>query len=138
MVSTKEVDDFLLNFIPTWSYRDIESALEAYYETGKTIDQLAEDVQAFSTDCEIDLDKIDVCAVAYDSLHQEARSEIESATGTDISNDDPYSGVNVSGNYMCTTIDGTDESFKALSDLIETIPNRSKVVEWLYQQVKQS
>jgi len=140
MEMEKRIDSFLSNFTPSWGYRDLETAITAYDEAGKTIDNLAEDIQAYAQDVyapgELDMDTLDICAIAYDTLHQEARTEIEGATGKDICNDSPYDGINVYGNYMCTTLDGDEKSMKALAELIETIPNRSKVVEWLYNQVK--
>ncbi len=131
-----KIDQFLSNFQPSWGYKDIGQAIEVYEQAGKTEQELAEAVQSFFDDTsEYELDDIDVCYVAYDSLHQEARTEIEQATGKDISNDSPFDGVNVYGNYMCTEFDGKDEDRKALKDLIATIKEPSKVVLWLSNQM---
>ncbi len=135
MVTTHEVDTFCASFAP-WGYRDIEAAIDVYKKAGKNEADLAEAVKDFSDQTDISLEDIDVCYVAYDTLHQEARSDIEAATGKDISNDAPYYGVNVSGNYMCTTFDGKEENMKALAELIETMKERSKVVQWLYDKIK--
>lgn len=136
MVTTNEVDTFCASFAP-WGYRDIEAAIEAYKEAGKNEAELAEAVQQYADDTGTKLEDIDVCAVAYDTLHQEARTDIESATGKDISNDSPYDGVNVAGNYMCTQLDGKEEAFNALMALINTIPEdkRTPAVKWLRAEI---
>lgn len=133
-VTDKDIDNFCASFIP-WGYRDIATALETYREAGKSDDDLRIAVEEFSdsvlgTDSKFD--NIDVCFVAFDTLQQEARTEIENATGKDISNDEPYSSVTVYGNYMCTEFDGSDEARLATQSLIDTMKEKGAVVEWYY------
>ena len=133
-ITEKDIDNFMASFCP-WGYRDIETALEVYREAGKDDSELTEAVESFVEGTETDLKDIDVCYVAYDTLQQEARTEIENATGKDISNDDPYSSVNVSGNYMCTQFDGSSEAYEATKKLIDTMEEKSEVVNWYYNQL---
>jgi hypothetical protein len=133
-VTDQDIDDFMASFIP-WGYRDIAVALKTYREAGKSDDELREAVEEFMEQVEASLDRIDVCYVAYDTLQQEARSEIENETGIDISNDSPYSSVNVYGNYMCTDFDGTDEAREATKKLVDTMKDKSEVVQWYYNQL---
>lgn len=137
MVDTTEVDSFLASCAPAWGYRDIEHAIEAYKEAGKDEIALADDVKAWAEDTGTKLDDVDVCYVAYDSLYQEARTDIERETGKDICNDAPYDGVSVYGNYMCTGLDAKEGDSRALIDLIETIPegNRTEVTKWLLSKL---
>lgn len=133
-ITTERVREFQASFTP-WGYRDIETALEAYMEAGLSDDDLAEAIELFSSDTDTPLDKVDPVYVAFNTLHQEARTEIEEKTGVDIFNDAPYDSINVYGNYMCTEFDGSDDSRLALQSLINTIPNQSSVVKWLYSQM---
>lgn len=136
-VTDRDIERFQASFAP-WGYRDIDTALTAYREAGKTDDDLREAVEEFfdsvlGTDTK--LENIDVCFVAFDTLQQEARIEIENATGKDISNDELYSSVTVYGNYMCTDFDGSDEQREATKELIDTMKEKSAVVEWYYSQM---
>ncbi len=81
------------------------------------------------------INEIDPVAEVYEMLYQEARTEIKAATRKDICNDDPYYHINVAGNYMCTSIDGTDENREALKKLIDGMEEKSKVVVWLYNNL---
>lgn len=132
----KKIDNFMASFAP-WGYLDMKHAIEMYEEAGKSYDDLTEAVQSYMSDTDTSIDKVDVCAVGMDALVQEARTEIENATGKDISNDEPYCRINVAGNYMATSLDGEEEDMKALADLIKTMPeeDRSAVVKWILEEV---
>ncbi len=133
-VSQNQVNEFQSAFCP-FGYRDIEVVISNYLEAGKSIDELVEAIEEFSNDMGVVMNDIDVCYVAFDTLYQEARTEIESATGKDISNDEPFSAINIYGNYMCTSIDGTDEDREALKKLIDTMKEKSEVVQWVYNNL---
>lgn len=121
----------MASFCP-WGYRDMEVAIENAEEAGYTLDYVTEQVGEFMDSLGITkLEDVDVVYVVYDALHQEARTEIESATSVDICNDAPYYNVNVYGNYMCTDFDGKDEDREAIKKLIAKVENPSKVVQWL-------
>lgn len=126
------IENFQSQFCP-FGYRDIDRALEVYSEVGKTVDELVEAVNEFKDSVDCKLEQIDVVSVAYDTLYQEARSDIERFADVDICNDEPYSSVNIYGNYMCTSIDGTDEDREAIQKLIKTIKeeDRTEVINWL-------
>lgn len=131
----QKIDSFMSQFCP-FGYRDIERAIETYEKADYNESDLVGAVQEFMESTGTPMDKIDVVYVAYDALMQEARTEIERATGKDICNDDPYHHVHIVSNYLDTQLDATDENFKALRDLIDTMPTKSKVVEWLYNATK--
>ena len=116
-----KIDNFCAMFCP-FGYRDIEVALQNFAQVEKNEVDLKDAVYQFVNDTDTKIDNVDVCYVAYNTIYQEARADIEKATGKDIMNDEPYSGVSIYGNYMCTefTADG-NEDFIALARLIETI-----------------
>ena len=130
-----DVKQFQASFCP-WGYQDINMAIQTYFDAGKSIGDLIEDIDSYMQEVELNTAKIDPCYVAFDTLQQEARTEIQNATGKDISNDEPYYGVNVSGNYMCTTFDGKEEDYKATRELIDTMEEKSEVVQWYYNQLE--
>ena len=133
--TSKEIEEFKSYFIP-WGSLDVGTAMETYRKAGKTDIELVDAIESYMNETGAKINTIDVCYVAYDTLQQEARTEIENATGKDISNDDPYSSVNVSGNYMCTQFDGKTEDYEATKKLIETMKEKSEVVLWYYNQIK--
>lgn len=121
-----------------WGSIDVASAVQTYLNAGKYSDDLAEAITEFKESIrEQDDAKIDPCFVAYDSLHQIARQEIEDATGKDICNDDPFSGVYVHGNYYGTDFDGSSEARQAIRKLIKKIKEPSEVVKWLDVQMEE-
>jgi hypothetical protein len=132
-----KIENFCAMFCP-FGYRDIEVALQNFAQVQKNEQDLKDAVYQFHDDTAEEMENIDVCYVAYDTIYQEARIDIEKATGKDICNDEPYSGVSIYGNYMCTelTADG-NEDFIALLRLIETIDEKDRTlsVKWLYQEV---
>ena len=136
-ITQEQVNDFKASFCP-WGYLDIKVALRNYFEAGKSSDELVEAIENFADDVmgtDSKLENIDPVYIAFDTLQQEARTEIENATGKDISNDDPYSGVNVYSNYMATSFDGTDEAYTATKKLIDTMEEKSEVVQWYYDNL---
>lgn len=139
-IKSEQVDEAMAQFCP-FGYRDIEVALsEIWKATGKEFLDTGELYQIcsdFAEDTDTPMDKVDPVYCVYDYYHQMARTDIEQKTGKDICNDDPYSKIDISGNYMCTSFDGHDENFKALQGLIETIPEeeRTPSIKWLLEKV---
>lgn len=131
-----EIDEVMATFCP-FSYMDIEKAIEVIQEADEkgylNTNKLFDICDDFCDSTGSKMHELDPVATVYDYYHQIARTDIESATGKDISNDAPYHGVNVAGNYMCTSFDGKDEDVTALKDLINTIPEaeRTPATKWL-------
>ncbi len=138
-ITSEEVEKAMAGFCP-FGYRDIAVALEVIYEAeGEeylNVDKLADIVYEYMEETGVKLEKIDPVAQIYEHYQQIARTEIEQATGKDISNDNPYSRVVVYGNYMATTFDANEEESKATRELIDTMEEKSKVVEWYYNQLE--
>jgi predicted DNA-binding protein len=132
--TSEDIEEFKSYFIP-WGSMDVGTAIETYRKAGKTDMELVDAIESYINETGVKLDTVDVCYVAYDTLHQEARTDIEEATGKDILNDDPYSDVVVYGNFLCTAFDGKDEAMEATKKLIDTMEEKSEVVLWYYNQL---
>lgn len=130
-----KIKDFQLSFCP-WGYLDIKRLIEEAEESNKDVDWCVEQINNFKDDIGIKIyDDIDPVYVIFDSLHQEARTEIENATGKDICNDSPYSSICISGNYCATSLDWENDDNEKLKELIDTMQEKSPVVVWLYNQL---
>ena len=133
-ITNEDVAQFKSSFVP-WGYSDIESAMATYREAGKTDDELADAILEYMESTNSIIDNLDICYIAYDTLQQEARQEIETETGKDISNDAPYYNVTIFANYLDTQFDGNDEARMATKKLIETMKQKSQVVKWYYNEL---
>lgn len=136
-ITDRDIQDFEKAFCP-FGYQDIKKAIQTANDAGKDYNYAVEVIEEFAESTGTKISDIDPVYCVYDALHQEARTEIENATGKDICNDKPYYSITIYGNYMCTAFDGSEEANKALHDLIDTIPedDRSKVVEWLKSETE--
>lgn len=130
----QETEQFFSAFCP-FGYLDVECAIKNGTEAGKSIDEITDIIKQYAEDCGVPLEKVDCVATVFEGLYQEARSEIQTATGKDICNNEPYDRINIERNYFATSIDGRDEDRTALQVLIDTLENRSLVVEWLYKKL---
>ena len=130
-----EIERFQAAIIP-FGYLDIKAAVATALEGGHDGEWLAEQVQQFMEDTDIKLDDIDPNYVAYDSLLQEARTEIEEITEIDILND-TKSQVEVYGNYMCTSLDYSEEAAEELRGILEKIVDEDKTpaIKWLQNEL---
>lgn len=137
-VTNEQIDAQMAQFCP-FEYRDIEVALKNIHEVEENPnnDELYQICNDYCESTDTPMDKVDPVACVYDHYHQKAREDIEQATGKDICNESPYYGVNVSGNYMATTMDGTQENIDALKELINTIPEESRTpsINWLLNKL---
>lgn len=101
-------DNLMGQLIP-FGYQDIKATAEVLYNAGVNFDEFAEYIYSnyliirFIEDTEIKFDDLDICALAYEYILQEARAEIEKETGQDILEKD----ICVAGNYMCSSFDNT-------------------------------
>lgn len=139
-IENSQVDEAMAMFCP-FGYRDIVVALENiqeasgkdYLDTGELY-QICND---FTESTGIKMEDIDPVCCVYDYYYQTARTDIEQRTDKDICNDDPYSGIDIYGNYMCTSLNGKEENMQALKTLIETIPEekQTSAIKWLYNKI---
>ena len=129
----KEVQSFLTNLLPYGSL-DLYTCVKTLKEAEVEFDKFSEYVEEYCKDTGANLLKLDICAIAYDYLLQEARREIEEKIGVDILND-LSNEVYVIGNYCCTQFDSKD--YTPTIKTIELIANdeRSPLLDWFFSQI---
>ena len=130
------MDDFTYSLIPFGS-ADIRALIVTAINAGKDGDWCAEQIEEFTESTGISkLSDIDPNYVIYDSLLQEARNEIDELTDIDILND-LSEEVYVSGNYMCTTLDYSEEAKEELLNVLKEIKEEdlTDAIKWLISEL---
>lgn len=129
----REIGDFTTHLIP-FGWADIKAAIEAALEAEHDGDRAAEQIEEYMDDVGTPLKDIDVVAVVYDSLLQEARTDIENATKKDILNDTKEQ-IEVAGNYMCTSLDYSEKAQAELKEIMSKIPKEdfTPAMKWLWE-----
>ena len=130
-----EVDRFNAYIIPFGS-RDIYEAVNTALDGGHDGDWLAEQINEFIESTGVTMESIDPNYIAYDSLLQEARNDIDELTDIDIMND-VSEEVNVYGNFMCTTLDYTEEAKDELLKILKEISeeDQTEAIKWLIEEL---
>ena len=130
-----QTERFYATLIPYGS-RDVNEAIKTVIDGGHEGDWLADKILEYIDDVGGKLEDIDPNYIAYDSLLQEARSDIEELTGIDILND-LSSEVYVAANYMCTTLDYSEEALKEVKEVLEKIKeeDRTQPIDWLVEEL---
>ena len=113
-ISEEKVNEFRAAFCP-YGYMDIQTAISHAEDAGHTIDWAVEQIEEFVESTGSPIDKIDPVYVVMDSILQEARTEIEEQTGTDIQND---LSIDTYGNFMCSSWECSEEDREELQSLI--------------------
>lgn len=129
----REIGDFTAHLIP-FGGADIKAAIEAALEVEHDGDWAAEQIEEYVDDVGTALKDVDPVTVVYESLLQEARNDIETATKKDILND-TKDQVNVAGNFMCTSLDYSTEAQDELRKIMSKVPKRNytPAMKWLWE-----
>jgi len=132
----REMDDFTYTLIPFGS-ADIRALVITAINAGKDGRWCAEQITEYMDQCEAKLGEIDPNYVICDALLQEARNDIDQLTGIDILND-LSEEVNVSGNFMCTSLDYTEEAKEETLNVIKEIDeeDRTDAINWLISELE--
>jgi len=112
---TERQFDRFTSSITDFGSGDIASAVEKADEVGIDGRELADIVREFGDETETPLNDIDVVAVLYDHILQNARNEIDSVLNFDIQNDADFY---VAGNFLATSYDYSSESLEKLTEII--------------------
>lgn len=112
-----QVNNFAASFCP-FGWLDMQASLNNAYNAGYDEDWATERIKDFISETGNEMYKIDVVYVVLDSILQEARNEIEQATGFDIQNDASFETY---GNYMASSYDWNKESMKALKEKLKDV-----------------
>ena len=86
VVTDRDIADFHSS-LTDYGYADVETAIEKFKEVKLYASDLAEQVREFHESTGVEIDKIDVCYVAYDHILQMARNRIDEILSFDICND---------------------------------------------------
>lgn len=139
-ITPEQVEEAISQFCP-FGYRDIEKAMQTIIDaTGENFPN--DSVYAICNDylesTDSKLENIDPVYAVYEYYYQIARTDIENATKKDICNDKPYQEINIHGNYMCTSFDGSEENNAELHKLIDTIPEEKQTpaIKWLRSETE--
>ena len=130
---SKETDDFetkqyasiMLNDVTNWGFGDTGEAIDKALSVGLGSRELTEILEQFHEDTETPYDDMDVVAVLYDHILQNARSKIDEVIKYDFLNDFSGDGTEfyVAGNFMATTY---DYSQSAVDELREKLMKANK------------
>ena len=112
--SNREFDEFT-NSITDFGSGDIATAVEKFHEVGLNGRELADEVREFSDSTGTPINDIDVVAVAFDFILQNARNKIDEVLDFDIVNDiEDGTEFYVAGNFMATSYDFSEEAVDQL------------------------
>ena len=123
--------------IAPFGYADVKEAVRTAIEGGHNGDWVAEQIEEYMDSCGITkLTEIDPNYIAYDSLLQEARNDITELTDKDILNDTSHQ-VEVYGNFMCTSLDYTEEAKEELLEILKeiSVDDETDAVKWLINEM---
>lgn len=125
--------DYYQSIVPH-GYMDIDAAIIAAKEAGYDADWVGEQVARMVEECQMKVENIDPVGEVYESILQEARSEIEQNTDYDLCNDvKARTGIYTAGNYCCTSYDYSEE---AIEELVEILKEKEVDIEDLGQSTQ--
>ncbi len=136
LIVEREVNRFTATLIP-FGIRDVYEAVRTALDGGQDGSWLAEQVAEFMDSCGIsNMDGVDPNYLAYYGLLQEARNDIDSLIDIDILNDTDEQ-VYVAANFMCTSLDYTEEANEELKEILGKISEEDKTdaIKWLESEL---
>lgn len=109
-----------VNYLNPFGSLDLHRAIGVSYQAGKNEEWLFDELESFCNETETKIANTDICYIAYDSIFQEARNEIEEATGEDICNDFEFYtyGNGLDTSYYCYN-DEPEDLLKLLKKAIK-------------------
>ena len=121
-IRAREFDRFTSS-ITDFGSGDIASAVDKGEEVGLDGSEVADLAREFADDTGTQLEDVDVVAIVYEHILQNARNEIDSVLGFDIMNDiTEGTEFYVAGNYLATSYDYSQEASDQLKDVLEKAP----------------
>lgn len=141
-----EVSDYeTLKFyegVSSWGSLDVDRALRVWKEAGLYPEDLAEEIRSYISETEAELENIDVCYIAYESILQRARNKISEVTRFDFLNDG-LGDIYTYGNAMCSSYDRTENTTKELKEVLEKVNQETREellndnpTKWFLQQIE--
>ena len=125
---TRNGSELLLYIVP-FGALDLKAAETALVDADVSFREFADYLDDFIEDTGMNFLELDICALVYEFILQQVRSEIEELTGHDISETEIYTY----GNYYCSCYD----RFEAVSEIVQEIPEeeRSRLLHWFVEQI---
>lgn len=119
--------DEAINYLNPFEYLDMRAATRAALEAGKSESYVADECDEYIESCGIEggLKNIDPVYIVYDSLFQEARTNIENLADFDICNDMEDGYIDVHGNYLDTRFNVDQTAFDQLEKVL-----KDKKIKW--------
>jgi len=130
-----------IGFLNPFGYLDMREATRAALEAGKSESFVADECEAYIEDfgTEGGLKNIDPVYVVYDSLFNEARTNIDNLADFDIINDWEDGYIDIDGNYLDTrfNVDQTalDQLKKVLKDKNIKWDDLEDVTKWFLVEI---
>jgi len=140
-VLDKRTDEAIACLSP-FGYLDMREATRAALEAGKSESYVADECDEYIESCGIEggLKNIDPVYIVYDSLFQEARTNIDNLADFDICNDWEDGYIDVDGNYFDTrfNVDQTalDQLKKVLKDKNIKWDDLEDVTKWFLVEIE--
>lgn len=126
--------------IVSHGYMDIDAAILTAKEAGKDANWVGDQVLRIVEECDMKIENVDPVGEVYESILQEARSEIEEETEYDLCNDVKAStGIYTAGNYCCTSYDYSEEAVEELEIVLASkdvdIAELSEATQWFLKEI---
>lgn len=137
VITPEQVNQFCREFVP-FGYLDIQTAIDTAIQAGKSVEWAAEQVNEFMDSTgSTNINGVDCVYCVYDSILQEARTEIEELTGYDFMNDNTQGEIETHGNYMATSYDRKDEAYTELIGKLDgiDIETLSETTQWFLNEI---
>ena len=136
VVDDEDRTDYFHQIVP-FGYHDVDAAIKVAKETGHDANWAGEQVTEYLANVGGKLEDIDPICVVFDSLLQEARNDIDTATGVDILNDTKEQ-IEVYGNYVCTTLDYSEKAKEEALAIIAKVKDEdtTDAIRWLKRQLE--
>jgi D-mannonate dehydratase len=137
-ITNEQVSDFCRNFVP-FGYLDIQTAIDTAQKAGYSLDWAAEQVNEFINSTDSPIDEVDPCYCVYDSILQEARTEIDELTGYDFCNDLSTNTTEIytAANFMATSYDYSQAAVDELTEKLKEVDRSelSEATQWFLNEI---
>ncbi len=118
-ITDSQIADFH-NSLSNYGYMDVNTAIEKFQQVKLVGSDLADEVRDYAESTGTQMDKVDVCYVAYDHILQMARNKLSEVLDFDIVNDiEDGAEFYTYGNDMCTSFDYSEEAIEQLTQKLK-------------------
>lgn len=123
MANDSQIADFLME-LTGLGRTDLETAIDVIRGVGLSTDDLAEYTKEFAKSTGVQVQNVDVCAIAYDRILLMARATISRVLDLDIEDCNDDDGFCTSGNHYATTYDWSGRAHEQLKEALRNADGR--------------